>query len=164
MTSIRDRQLSIHAPSVFLQKHWQKFLPDWTEPVRSVILLLQRSAVPLCDRTLKTELCKKKCRQHFLKQGSLWRHLLTTQGYEAEVFDPRSGAPLYSQPGVLILDDVALVHALLNYPVIEQGHCRVLRHPDWSTGVFPSTILCSATPDQATGLLIHDLLIDSQHL
>lgn len=156
MTTPREPQLSIHAPSDFLQEHWLQLLPHWTHPVRSVLIYLQASPVRLCDRTPQTEAVKDELRHAFLIQAKDWYRSITQQGYLAEPFDPKYGTPVYSQAGAWPLDDVAVAHALLRLPIFEHGGCKLLRHPDWQTAVFPSTLLSSASPQQMLQLIHHD--------
>jgi hypothetical protein len=144
VTGVLDAQLSLHQPSAFIAAHWQALLPDWTTPVQSVLLYLQRSPVTLCDRSRATAAAKHHCRRHFLNQAKLWRQIVTAQGYLGEAFDPQTGWPVHSTAGSMVLDDVALVQTLLGYCVDCQGDCRVVHHPTWQTAVYPSTFLCSA--------------------
>lgn len=148
MTTTWESQLSIHLPSAFLLKHWQALLPQWHRPMESVLIYLQSSPVRLCDRTPETEAAKETLRHTFLKKAQAWSDQITQQGYLAEPFDPKFGTPIYSGAGAWTLDDVAVAHTLLQLPVFEHGGCKLLRHPEWKTAVFPSTLLSSASPQR----------------
>ena len=146
--------MSIHAPSVFLREHWRKLLPGWSDPVQSVLLYLQPSPVQLSDRTSETEVVKDSLRADFLQLAEQWSGLILRAGFLAEPFDPKHGTPLYSAPGEWPLDDVAVAHALLHYPITEEGGCKILHHPNWRTGIFPSTLLSSAPPNVLKDLVM----------
>jgi hypothetical protein len=140
-------QYSVHAPSQFLCTHLDRLLPAWSRPVLSVLVVLQPSSCNLVERTAIAENQKHQLRQNFLQFGSKVAAQLQHQGYLAEVFDPRSGFPLLSQPGPLRLDDVALVQACLGYQTTANSGCRVILHPIWGSSVYPSTLLSSAKPE-----------------
>lgn len=146
LTKLQESHLSIHAPSTFLAEYWQQLLPHWNCPVRSVLIYLQSSSVKLCERTPQTEIVKQALRDSFLHKAQKWHQSVIEQGYLAEPFDPKFGTPLYSAPGEWLLDDVAVAHALLHIPMAKQGGCTLLKHPQWHTGVFPATLLSSASP------------------
>ncbi len=74
-------------------------------------------------------------------------------GHLAEVFDPRTGSPLFSQPGSLRLDDVAVVRSCLGYATCDRYGCSVILHPVWGSAVYPSTLLSSAEPHLVRGVL-----------
>jgi hypothetical protein len=153
LTKLQESHLSIHAPSTFLSEHWKQLLPDWDCPVLSVLIYLQPSPVDLCDRTQQTEIAKKKLRDTFLDRAQHWHQIVTQNGFLGEPFDPKFGTPVYSSTGPWLLDDVAVAHALLQFPISEQGGCRLLSHPELNTAVFPSTFLSSASPNVLQHLL-----------
>ena len=158
MTRPQESQLSIHRPSDFLRKHWKNLLPSWQQPIGSVLIYLQFSPIQLCDRTPQTEEMKDQLRLTFLSRAHHWHHQITHQGHLAEPFDPKYGTPIFSEAGSWPLDDVAVAHALLKFPILEQGGCKLLRHPHWNSAVFPSTLLSSASPDFLRQLIhAHDI-------
>ena len=91
-----------------------------------MLIYLQPSPVRLCDRTAETEAIKQQLRESFLKRARRWHRIVTQRGYLAEPFDPRFGTPMYSPPGELLLDDVAVAHSLLKFPISDQGGCTML--------------------------------------
>ncbi|UBF24447.1 methylmalonic aciduria and homocystinuria type D protein [Kovacikia minuta CCNUW1] len=139
-------QYSIHAPNQFIDAYLDRLLPDWSRPVLSVLVVLQPCPCDLIERTPATEEQKQQLRQNFLQFGSKVAAQLQHQGHLAEVFDPRTGFPLLSQPGQLRLDDVAIVRSCLGYPTVERYGCQVILHPVWGSSVYPSTLLSSAEP------------------
>lgn len=139
-------QYSVHAPSQFICKHLGGLLPDWSSPAASVLVVLQPCPSPLLTRTPTTEDQKRKLRQRFLQFGYRVAAQLQQLGHLADVFDPRTGLPLLSQPGSLRLDDVAVVQAVLGYEALHSHGCSVILHPVWGDSVYPSTLLSSAAP------------------
>lgn len=139
-------EYSVHIPSKFINTNVCQLLPDWIVPVLSVLIVFQRSPILLAEKTKETEFYKQQLRSQFMQLG---RRIVLShkyKGYRAEIFDPRTGYPLLSQPGLLRLDDVAVVQTSLGYPLTETGGCRIIEHPTWGNAVFPSVLLSSATP------------------
>lgn len=141
---------SVHLPSAFICEHWHQLLPDWVVPVLSVLIVLQHCPVALTKRTPEAEIHKHYLRAQFLQLGQRIVDQLQVMGYQADLFDPRTGQPVLSPPGSLALDDVAVVHDVLGYPVIQAGRCWLIQHPTWGAAVFPSIIVSSARPEIAT--------------
>ena len=88
---------------------------------------------------------KNYLRKQFLHFGRdlVWQ--LRDRGFESDLFDPRSGYPVFSNKGSLTLNDNALVHALLGFRLIPSQNCSLLIHPQWQTAVYPSTIVSTAS-------------------
>lgn len=139
-------EYSIHIPSEFISTHVCQLLPDWLVPVLSVILVFQHCPVLLVEKTTETEFHKRQLRAQFVRLGRQIVLYLQQLGYQAEIFDPCTGYPLLSQPGPIRLDDVALVHTSLGYPLTETGGCWMIEHPMWGNAVYPSVLFSSAAP------------------
>ncbi|MEO0408983.1 MAG: methylmalonic aciduria and homocystinuria type D protein [Cyanobacteria bacterium P01_A01_bin.135] len=142
---------STHPPSSYILRHWGRILPDWSGPVQSVIILLQRAPLPRWGRGAPVELAKARLRDRALALGSILAAALSQQGYQTAVFDPRTGLPLATTPGAP-LDDVAVAQYLLGYRTEPGGYCTCLLHPRWGGAVYPSTLLSTALPHQIDGL------------
>ena len=134
-----------------------QLLPSWSTPVQSVLIYLQPSPIQLTNRTSATEDIKDSLRLQFLAHAEQWCTSIIQAGFLAEPFDPKYGTPIYSPPGDWPLDDVAVAHALLHYPMTDEGGCKILHHPEWNTGTFPSTLLSSAPPDLLQALTVTDI-------
>lgn len=139
-------QYSVHWPNEFLHAHLEHLLPNWSVPVKSVLIVLQKSQFALLNKTFDTEQQKQSLREQFLRFGQIIACKLGELGYLTEVFDPQSGRPLFSPPGQIQLDDVAVVQACLGYPLTQQGGCSILQHPAWGSAVYPSILVSSAHP------------------
>jgi hypothetical protein len=140
-------EYSVHLPSEFIASHLDQLLPDWLVPVLSVLIVMQRSQVALSERNPATEVQKQMLRRQFIAFGQQISEHLHQMGHQTELFDPKTGQPLLSQPGSITLDDVAVVQATLGYPLIETGGCWLIRHPTWDTAVFPAVLMSSAKPE-----------------
>jgi Methylmalonic aciduria and homocystinuria type D protein len=137
-------QYSIHPPSPYVGHHLGRLLPEWSVAAGSMLLVLQRSPCSLFQRTHQTEIYKDQLREQFLQLGLPIASELIDNGYAAEVFDPRTGQPLLSSPGTLMLDNVAIAHTALGYGTLDYGNCSILLHPTWGSAVYPSTLISSA--------------------
>ncbi len=139
-------EYSAHLPSEFIASHIDQLLPDWLVPVLSVLVVMQHSQVALAERNSETEMQKQKLRHQFIAFGQEISEHLDQIGHRTEIFDPKTGQPLLSQPGSMTLDDVAVVQATLGYPLVETGGCWLVKHPTWDTAVFPAVLMSSAEP------------------
>ncbi len=157
-------QYSVHAPNPFICKNLPRLLPDWSLPVRSVLVVLQPCPVELIQFTPETDAQKQQLRQRFLKFGLAIVHILRRAGYLADLFDPRTGHPLLSQAGTLRLDDVAVVRSTLGYSTTHFGDCCSILHPHWGSAVYPSILISSAEPSQVESAISEvDGLLETHH-
>ncbi len=150
-------QYSIHQPSPFIHRHRVDLLPDWDVPVASLMVVLQTCSVSLHEITSETEHQKQLLRRRFLKLLKPLATDLHAAGYAVEGFDPRTGKPCHSRPGALTLDDVAVVQAVLGYPLVLTGGCHLIHHPVWGCGVFPSVLVSEASPQALAEIARHRL-------
>lgn len=151
-------QCSVHRPSPFICTHAQDLLPTWQSNVTSVVIILQRCSVSLSRCTTHTEHQKNILRDRFIHLGTSIANHLNTAGYQTALFDPKSGQPLHAPCGLMRLDDVAVAHHALQYPVSHQGTCTHLLHPQWGDAVYPATIISSAPFEFSQHSLQHIVL------
>ncbi|MBD1863625.1 methylmalonic aciduria and homocystinuria type D protein [Trichocoleus sp. FACHB-46] len=137
-------QYSVHSPTQFIQTYADQLLPDWSQPILSILVVLQQCSSLMLSRTLATETQKRQGREQFLQFGHQVALELEFLGHLADLFDPATGWPLRSPPGRLHLDDVAVVRAALQYPTMAQGDCTLVIHPEWESAVYPSVLVSSA--------------------
>ncbi|NET32367.1 MAG: methylmalonic aciduria and homocystinuria type D protein [Cyanothece sp. SIO1E1] len=152
-------QYSVHAPNEFIRTHLNRLLPQWSVPVLSVLVVLQKSQVTLLAQSAEIQAQKQQLRQQFFWLGDRIAHQLQHLGYEAEIFDPKTGLPTLSLPGESQLDDVAVVRSALGYPLTQAGDCLIILHPIWGSAVYPSVLMSSAAPHQVEKIV--DTLINS---
>lgn len=156
-------QCTVHTPNAYLCTHQTALLPDWQQPIASVLIVLQPCPVSLFDRTTETEIYKDLLRQRFLQFGSAIARPLQQQFDRATLFDPRTGLPIDATPGTLRLHDVAVVRSLLGYDTLDCGGCLTIVHPHWRGAVYPATLLSSAPP-AAVEQVMQQVLDQSTHL
>ena len=140
----QETEISVHAPSPFVAENWQRIIPNWTASAIWVVIVLQRSRFPLTAVNPAVEREKERLRNRLLRFGFHLASVLGDRGL-IEIIDPRTGYPLFSRPGEMTHDDVAVVQNLLGYSV-ESGECSALVHPRWQTAVYPGILLSSADP------------------
>jgi hypothetical protein len=145
--AIDDVEVYLASPHQFFVDHQQQLLPDWNDPVTFLILCLQRSRISLKAKTDQVVPEKDRLRAKFIRLGFSLTFALQDQGYQSDLFDPRTGYPFLTQQGQFTLDDIAVVKALLDYPVIAYQNCALINHPIWSDQVYPSTMVTSASQD-----------------
>jgi Methylmalonic aciduria and homocystinuria type D protein len=145
-------QCSLHPPSRFIQTHRANLLPEWSQPVRSLLLVLQPAPIPLVPQTPATEVHKRALRQQFLDFGYAIVQQLQHRGHLADLFDPQTGWPLASRSGSYRLDDVAVVRACLGYDIALVANCAMLIHPTWGQAVYPATVVSSATAEEMAAI------------
>lgn len=140
-----ETQITIHSPTRYIRNNSQRILPDWKNTLEmSVAIVLQQSQLPLTENSPLIETEKQRLRAIFMRFACDVAFDLRDKNYLTDLIDPRTGYPLLSRPGQITHDDIAVVKALLKYPII-CNKCRVLIHPKWGTAVYPS-ILISAAP------------------
>ncbi|MBW4444060.1 MAG: methylmalonic aciduria and homocystinuria type D protein [Plectolyngbya sp. WJT66-NPBG17] len=137
-------QYSVHPPSEYICQHSEKLLPEWSNPIRSIVVVLQPADRELTERCWETDLQKQVLRSQFLEFGFKVAKLLRQQGHLAELFDPKTGLPILSGAGSLRLDDVAVVRSTLGYEIAPVGNCFTIVHPIWGGAVYPSILMSSA--------------------
>ncbi|MBO3461839.1 methylmalonic aciduria and homocystinuria type D protein [Aetokthonos hydrillicola Thurmond2011] len=142
----RAVQISIHPPSQYICANCERVLPDWKNQLSFwVVIVLQQSQHELVESTPEIETEKQRLREKFMRFGCDVAFNMRDRGYLTDLIDPRTGYPLLSRIGSIPHDDIAVVKALLNYPVM-QNKCRVLIHPDWGMAVYPSILMSAASP------------------
>jgi hypothetical protein len=138
-------QYSVHPPSEFIYQHSHKLLPDWSHPIRSIVVVLQPADRELTECCPETDRQKQVLRSQFLSFGLKVTELLRQQGHLADLFDPKTGLPILSESGSLRLDDVAVVRSTLGYATKAIGNCFTVIHPHWGSAVYPSILMSSAS-------------------
>lgn len=138
-------QYSVHPPSEFICQHSEKLLPDWSDPIRSIVVVLQPADRELTEHCPEADHQKQVLRSQFLSFGLKVTEMLRQQGHLADLFDPKTGLPILSESGSLRLDDVAVVRSTLGYATKAIGNCFTVIHPRWGSAVYPSILMSSAS-------------------
>ena len=144
-----DGEIEIYfdSPHQFFVDRQQQFLTSWNISATYLVIFLQRSSISFEQSDIEVIREKDKLRARFIRLGCGLIFDLLDRGYQSDLFDPRTGYPLLSQPGELTLDDNAVVKALLNYQAIAYQNCSLLNHPLWGHNIYPATIATSAPQD-----------------
>ncbi|MGK7938443.1 MAG: methylmalonic aciduria and homocystinuria type D protein [Xenococcaceae cyanobacterium] len=144
ITKKREIQIYINHPSQFIKQNQSSLLPTWTVPIKSIIIVLQKSNFSLENSNHEIEKEKDYLREIFFRLGYNLVFKLRDAQYQSDLFDPRNGYPLLSRPGNITVNDTALVQDLLGFDVVKH-RCSLLIHPQWGTAIYPSTIVTSAS-------------------
>ncbi|MEL6494065.1 MAG: methylmalonic aciduria and homocystinuria type D protein [Cyanobacteria bacterium J06623_7] len=138
----RQIDVCVAPPHQFVLDHQAELL-SWNAPIHYLIIVLQRSTLPLHQSGAAISAEKDRLRHEFINFGSQLIALIEQLGYLSDLFDPRTGYPLQAKPK-LPLDDNATVAALLSYPLVRYQQCSLIIHPLWHQNVYPSTMATSA--------------------
>lgn len=150
-------EIYLSPPSEFVTQHLTDLLPEWSGQAVWVILILQQAKIPLNQRNIIVETEKNRLRHQLLKLGSFMVRTLNHQGFCSDLFDPKTGYPVFSGRGNLTHDDVALAKALLNFPTTSET-CSALIHPNWQTAVYPGVLMTTASPEVCQPILKQKLI------
>ena len=137
-------ELWLSVPSPFVTRYQRDILPDWQVDVASILVVLQRSHLPLTHPSREADAEKDRLRSQFLTFAKSIAGQLQNRGFAADAIDPKSGYPIVSRPGSMGHDDVAATVASLGFAA-RPGDCTALVHPNWSTAVYPGILLSSAS-------------------
>ncbi|MGB3616152.1 MAG: hypothetical protein WBA10_20330 [Elainellaceae cyanobacterium] len=143
----RSVEWSVHPPTDYILRYWSTLLPAWTEPVGSVLVLLQQAPLPLVGQSACVSFAKAQLRDRALSLGTGVAIALRHQGYPTALFDPKTGCPV-AYPQGKPLNDVAVAQQLLGYSAARDGRCTCLNHPQWGVAVYPTTLLSTALPQE----------------
>ncbi len=146
-------EISIHSPTQFIIKNQKGIIPEWEKPIKSIIIILQKSQFPLIEKTPLIEEEKNRLRDNFIQLGNKIISILNPQGIITEIIDPATGYPQISSPGEITHDDIKTIQILLNFPVTPYGKCKLINHPRWGNAVYPGIIMSTASPTQLNLLL-----------
>lgn len=152
-TTGQEIQVCLASPHQFILNHQQQLLPDWKIPIAHLILLLQQSSVSLKEFNFQVAQEKDNLRANFIRFGCDLIFALQDRGYKSDLFDPRTGYPLFSRQGKLTLNDNEVVKALLKYPLASYKNCSLLTHPVWGNNVYPGTIATVAPQNKIDFLM-----------
>lgn len=143
-SSVREVDIAIASPHQFAIEHQRQLLPGWDNPLSYLILVLQQSSISLQASTAAVAREKERLRAEFIRFGSGLIFALQDQGYNSDLFDPRTGYPLLASQE-MTWDDNAAVKVLLNYSLVNYQQCTLISHPIWEHHVYPATIATTAT-------------------
>lgn len=79
---------------------------------------------------------------------------LKAQGFWADITDPASGYPVFTQRGSAAFSEVDGAQRLHAWDTVQAGGCFMLSHPRWGVNVYPASLFTNA-PLDALAPLIH---------
>ncbi|KAI9207460.1 uncharacterized protein BJ171DRAFT_578579 [Polychytrium aggregatum] len=141
-------QVSVHTPGRHLKKELALVFPELKNSKHLdqllVIPTFQLSRHDLVAVTPETNLERNILLDYIYIFGQKFRDNIAALGYWADMTDPASGYPIYSDRGAALYPDVDGAIRLLKYQTILAGCCKVLRHPKWGTKNYPATLFTTA--------------------
>lgn len=149
-------EIYLSQSSLFVTQNLKRLLPECNNQNPWTILILQQSQLPLINSTLEAQSEKNRLRNQFINLSQIIVKKLNDQGCFSDFFDPMIGYPVLSHRGDITHDDVAVVQALLGYPVI-QNHCSALIHPLWKTAVYPGVLMTTAISENIQSIVIQTI-------
>lgn len=78
---------------------------------------------------------------------------LKAHGFWADITDPSSGYPVFTQRGSAAYSDVDGAQRLRAWDTVQAGGCFLLSHPRWGVNVYPATFFTNAPLDVLAPLL-----------
>lgn len=158
----RTTGLNIHihltSPSAYLLEHRSQLLPGFPGVPETVAIVLFQAGVELVAESEAIAREKERLLAQFLLFAETVRE---ASNFYTEIICPRSGFPLYSQPGEQHFDIVAIAHDSLKIQFQPTGdRCKVLSYLDWQTAVYPCLFIASASPSEVETTLNPHSLFD----
>ncbi|CAB4422460.1 unnamed protein product [Rhizophagus irregularis] len=87
---------------------------------------------------------------------------LRDRGYWADLTDPCSGYPIFSERGPSIYPDVQGAVELLKYDLHNAGCCHILLHPKWGSKVYPGTLFTTASDLELKQVISETIVSESE--
>ncbi|CAG8734779.1 25761_t:CDS:2 [Dentiscutata erythropus] len=138
-------EYSIHIGSTRFNRELLNVFSQIVEPdnflVIPVFLKCQNDLVGIGERINRE---KDEKLEDFVEWGKAICQKLRGLGYWADLTDPASGYPIFSDPGPSTYPDVHGAEQLLKYDIYNAGCCHILLHPKWGSKVYPGTLFTTA--------------------
>lgn len=67
------------------------------------------------------------------------------RGHFADIIDPCSGLPVFSEHGSSVYSEVDAASQLLRYRVELAGSCSITLHPIWGDACYPASIIVAGS-------------------
>ncbi|KAL1925755.1 uncharacterized protein VTP21DRAFT_638 [Calcarisporiella thermophila] len=88
--------------------------------------------------------------ENFVAWGSAVVEYMRAQGFWADITDPCSGFPMFTEHGPSPYPDVSGIEQLLRYDTLNTGCCKVVLHPRWGSRMYPATLFTTAPLEALT--------------
>ncbi|RHZ80331.1 hypothetical protein Glove_137g126 [Diversispora epigaea] len=145
-------EYSIHAGSKRFNQELKNIFPD----IKDILEKEKCLVIPIflkCENDMVgigSEIDKEKDLKlnDFVEWGKLICQKLKDREYWADLTDPASGYPIFSNRGPSMYPDVNGAEQLLKYSIQNVGCCNILLHPKWGSKVYPGTLFSNANLDE----------------
>jgi hypothetical protein len=155
---INNYEIYLKAPTPFLVANWNRLLGNCKVRPQAIAIILFESRLVLDNDNDLIQQEKDHLLLQFLALGERFKRANTDRKLWSDVISPQDGKPLYSEPGDLIFDLVAIVHDALGLSFSRTAKgCKMLDHPLWNNAVYPGLFLAEITP-QELNLIINNLI------
>ncbi|KAI8987213.1 methylmalonic aciduria and homocystinuria type D protein [Pilobolus umbonatus] len=144
-------EYSVYKPSVRFLRDFDTILPTLTEKQMSdllVVPVVQRCTHDMVGISTEVNHERDIKLEVFVDWGKRVVDRIKSIGMWADIMDPASGYPIFSEAGPTPYPDVQGTHMLsTRYDVHNIGCCHILLHPQWNSHVYPSTLFTTAPND-----------------
>ncbi len=147
---ILKMQASVHECPKSLWRMFPTLFPDvcglLSMDCVCVVVTVQQAHCELLEVSAESDMEKDRLLEQFVHWARAVRDRVPLE-YWVEAIDPCSGYPMFGQRGSGVYGEVEWCQTLLKYPSEQVGNCRVLRHPQWGTNMYPATLFSNAPRD-----------------
>ncbi|KAI8084515.1 uncharacterized protein BX664DRAFT_337167, partial [Halteromyces radiatus] len=143
-------EYSIHSPGTRFGRELAVVFPSLTNKQLKEILVvpvIQRCEHDMVGITQTVNHERNEKLEIFVSWGKSVVDRLRRIGIWADIMDPASGFPIYSEAGPTPYPDVQGTQTLTKYDIQNVGCCHILLHPTWNSSIYPSTLFTTAPYD-----------------
>ncbi|KAI8344437.1 hypothetical protein BC941DRAFT_507987 [Chlamydoabsidia padenii] len=143
-------EYSVHSPGTRFGRELGTVFPTLSMKQLKEILVvpvIQRCEHDMVGITQQVNNERDDKLEKFVAWGKLVVERLKGLGIWADIMDPASGFPIYSEAGPTPYPDVQGTQTLTRYDVQNVGCCHILLHPTWKSKIYPSTMFTTAPAD-----------------
>ncbi|KAI9308317.1 hypothetical protein BJ944DRAFT_260506, partial [Cunninghamella echinulata] len=143
-------EYSVHSPGTRFGRELGTVFPSLSSKQRKEILVvpvIQRCEFDMVGITQIVNKERDDKLELFVSWGKSIVDRLRTVGMWADIMDPASGFPIYSEAGPTPYPDVQGTQTLTRYDIQNVGCCHILLHPKWKSKIYPSTLFTTAPHD-----------------
>ncbi|CAG8463405.1 9171_t:CDS:2 [Acaulospora morrowiae] len=159
-------EYSIHAGSRRFNKDLVRIFPEIEDQIDRCLVI---PVFLKCENEIVgigSEIDKERDKKliDFVEWGKLICQKLRDRGYWADLTDPCSGYPIFSNRGPSIYPDVQGAEHLLKYSIQNVGCCHILLHPRWGGKVYPGTLFTIAGVNDINQVISESVVDVNEHL
>eukprot|EP00899_Mesostigma_viride_P010122 jgi/Mesvir1/19110/Mv12855-RA.1 len=153
VTASEDIEYSVHSCPKPYTEELRAIFPGVDVSQLLIIPTNQRARLDLAGVGADIEDEKNRLLDEFLKFSRTLEATLAAEGHWADYMDPCSGLPMVHRETQVVYSEVDSMEYLLGYKTANAGCCKVLLHPRWGSGVYPSTFFTTAPLDVVVSTL-----------